>query len=114
MAGVAKARNGAVARRAAEQDVAVNVEARDRAEEAGEDGLQALAASGHNRRRRPRLRRIAGRIEADRACRANVILHQIDAGRRYDVYVHSSFADYLWNWLERAAGEYGFAVVDGA
>jgi sarcosine oxidase gamma subunit len=33
-----------------------------------------------------------------------VILHQIDAGRRYDVYVHSSFAGYLWNWLERAAG----------
>jgi len=46
--------------------------------------------------------------------KANVILHQIDASPRYDVYVHNSFADYLWNWLERAAGEYGFAVVDGA
>ncbi len=45
--------------------------------------------------------------------RANVILHQIDASPRYDVYVLNSFADYLWNWMERAAGEYGLAVAAG-
>ena len=42
--------------------------------------------------------------------RANIILHQIDASPRYDVYVQNSFADYLWNWMERAAAEYGLAV----
>ena len=44
--------------------------------------------------------------------KANVILHQVDASPRYDVYIHNSFADYLWNWLERAAAEYGLAVMD--
>lgn len=42
--------------------------------------------------------------------RANIILHQTDAAPGYDVYVLNSFADYLWNWLERAAAEYGLAV----
>ena len=45
--------------------------------------------------------------------RANIILHQIDASPRYDVYVQNSFADYLWNWMERAAAEYGLAVRAG-
>ena len=44
--------------------------------------------------------------------KANVILHQSDASPRYDIYVLNSFADYLWNWLERAAQEYGLAVID--
>jgi sarcosine oxidase subunit gamma len=44
--------------------------------------------------------------------RANVILHQIDASPRYELYVLNSFADYLWTWLERAAAEYGLAVMD--
>jgi sarcosine oxidase subunit gamma len=46
--------------------------------------------------------------------KANVILHQTDAGPRYDIYILNSFADYLWNWLERAAAEYGLAVVEAA
>ena len=46
--------------------------------------------------------------------KANVILHQTDAAPRYDIYVLNSFADYLWNWLERAAAEYGLAVMDAA
>jgi len=46
--------------------------------------------------------------------RANVILHQIDASPRYDLYVVNSFADYLWSWLERAAAEYGVAVMSEA
>jgi sarcosine oxidase, subunit gamma len=44
--------------------------------------------------------------------KANVILHQVADDPRYDVYVLNSFADYLWNWLERAAAEYGLAVSD--
>ncbi len=54
--------------------------------------------------------------------RAHVLLHRIhdlpeDAGPAFELYVHRSFADYLWHWLEDAAGEYGFAIVadtDGA
>lgn len=29
-----------------------------------------------------------------------------------DIIVRRSFADYLWRWLEDAAQEYGFAVID--
>jgi sarcosine oxidase, subunit gamma len=45
--------------------------------------------------------------------KANVIIHQLDDTPRYDIYVANSFADYLWNWLERAATEYGLAVIEG-
>jgi sarcosine oxidase subunit gamma len=44
--------------------------------------------------------------------KANVILHQTADDPRYEIYVTISFADYLWNWLERAAEEYGLAVID--
>jgi len=43
--------------------------------------------------------------------KANVILHQTADDPHYEVYVTISFADYLWNWLERAADEYGLAVI---
>jgi len=43
--------------------------------------------------------------------KANVILHQTTDEPRYEIYVTISFADYLWNWLERAAFEYGLAVT---
>ena len=52
----------------------------------------------------------AGHCAQTGLSRANIILHQIDASPRYDVYVQNSFADYLWNWMERAAAEYGLAV----
>ena len=42
---------------------------------------------------------------------AHVILHQIDDAPRYEVYVHRSFADYLWRWLEDAAREYGMSIA---
>lgn len=44
--------------------------------------------------------------------KANVILHRLSDAQRFEVYVTISFADYLWNWLERAADEYGMAVVE--
>ncbi len=44
--------------------------------------------------------------------KANVMLHQTADDPRYEIYVNNSFADYLWNWLERAAAEYGLAVID--
>ena len=41
-----------------------------------------------------------------------MILHRISDEPRFEIYVTISFADYLWNWLERAADEYGMAVVE--
>lgn len=50
--------------------------------------------------------------------KAGVTLHMVAGdkargGPSYDLYVLRSFADYLWRWLEDAAGEYGVAVVPG-
>ena len=40
----------------------------------------------------------------------HVIVHQRSDAPEFDVYVHRSFAESLWQWLEDAAAEYGFAV----
>ncbi|MEX1108520.1 MAG: sarcosine oxidase subunit gamma family protein [Dongiaceae bacterium] len=49
--------------------------------------------------------------------RANVIIEQIDdghieSGPRFDLHVAISYADYLWQWLERAGAEFGIAVEE--
>ena len=44
--------------------------------------------------------------------KANVILHRLSDEPRFEIYVTISFADYLWNWLERACDEYGMAVAE--
>ncbi len=46
--------------------------------------------------------------------RCHMLLHQTSDEPAYDIYVHRSFADYLWRWLEDAAREYGVAVVSNA
>lgn len=43
--------------------------------------------------------------------KTGVALHQTDAGPDFEIYVHRSFADYAWRWLEDAGGEYGVAVL---
>jgi len=43
--------------------------------------------------------------------RSSVILHQVDDGPTFDIYVERSQADYLWLWLETAARPYGVAVT---
>jgi sarcosine oxidase gamma subunit len=40
-----------------------------------------------------------------------MLLHQISDAPCYHVYVHRSFADYMFAWLEDAAAEY--ALVPG-
>jgi len=42
--------------------------------------------------------------------RCHILLHQLDDAPSYDIYVHRSFAVYVWNWLRDAASEYGLAV----
>ncbi len=53
----------------------------------------------------------AGRCAQTRLARAHMLLHQLDESPGYDVYVHRSFADYVWRWLEDAAEEYGMAIA---
>jgi sarcosine oxidase subunit gamma len=53
----------------------------------------------------------AGHCAQTRLARAHMLLHQLDESPAYDVYVHRSFADYVWRWLENAAEEYGMAVA---
>ena len=40
---------------------------------------------------------------------AHIILHHRNSNKQstYDLYVHRSFSEYLWSWLEDAAREYG-------
>ncbi len=47
---------------------------------------------------------------------AHVMIHQTALNKKtaaptYHLYVHRSFAQYLWAWLEDAAGEYGVGVI---
>ena len=52
----------------------------------------------------------AGSVAQSRFARCHVLLHQTDDAPAYDLYVHRSFARYLWSWLEDAAAEFGVAV----
>jgi sarcosine oxidase, subunit gamma len=49
---------------------------------------------------------------------AHVLIHQTAINKKtgaatYHVIVHRSFAEYMWAWLEDAAGEYGVQVGSG-
>ncbi len=49
---------------------------------------------------------------------AHVLIHQTALNKRtttptYHIYIHRSFAEYLWAWLEDAGGEYGIGVRAG-
>jgi len=50
-----------------------------------------------------------GRVVRTLVAKSGVILHA--TGEPFDVYVHRSFSDYLWRWLEDAGLEYGVAVL---
>jgi sarcosine oxidase subunit gamma len=52
-----------------------------------------------------------GHCAQSHLAKAQVVLHQVSEEPAFDLYVLRSFADYLWAWLEDAAGEYGLAVV---
>lgn len=44
--------------------------------------------------------------------KAAVVFHRLEADTpSFEIYVRSSFAEYLWRWIEDAAGEYGMAVT---
>lgn len=50
-----------------------------------------------------------GRCAQSTFARAHMLLHALPGA--YDLYIHRSFADYAWHWLEDAAEEYGVAVL---
>jgi len=52
-----------------------------------------------------------GHCAQSHLAKAHVILHQLDETPTFDIYVHRSFAGYLWTWLEDAADEYGYAIT---
>lgn len=44
--------------------------------------------------------------------KAAVVFHRLEGETpSFEIYVRSSFAEYLWRWIEDAAGEYGIAVT---
>jgi len=49
-----------------------------------------------------------GRVVNSLLAQAHVTLHQIadEEDPAYDIFVHRSFAEYLWSWLEDATREY--------
>ncbi len=53
----------------------------------------------------------AGRCAQTGLVGANVILRQTDDAPSFELLLLNSFADYLWTWLERAAAEYRWAIV---
>lgn len=55
----------------------------------------------------------AGMCAQSLLARTHVLLHQRDDAPTYDLYIHRSFADYAWRWLEDAALEYGLDVAAG-
>jgi sarcosine oxidase subunit gamma len=48
----------------------------------------------------------AGRCAQTGLARAHVILHKVTDDPLLEIYVHRSFAEYAWLWLEDAAREY--------
>jgi sarcosine oxidase, subunit gamma len=56
-----------------------------------------------------------GKVVNTLLAQAHVTLHQVsedveDGGCAYDLFVHRSFAEYLWSWLEDATREYGLNI----
>lgn len=54
-----------------------------------------------------------GRCAQSLMARCHMLLHQLDDRPSYDIYVHRSFAEYAWRWLEDAGAEYGVAIGSG-
>jgi sarcosine oxidase subunit gamma len=52
-----------------------------------------------------------GRCAQSGMARCHMLLHQTSDEPAYEIYVHRSFADYLWRWLEDAAAEYRLRVL---
>lgn len=51
------------------------------------------------------------RCAQSRLAKCQVLIHQASGSPRFEIYVHRSFAQYLWTWLEDAGREFGVRIV---
>ena len=52
-----------------------------------------------------------GRCAQSRLAKCQALIHQTDEAPAFEIYVHRSFAQYAWTWLEDAGGEFGVRIV---
>ena len=52
-----------------------------------------------------------GRCAQSRLAKCQVLIHQTSAAPAFEIYVHRSFAQYAWTWLEDAGREFGVRIT---
>ena len=52
-----------------------------------------------------------GRCAQSRLAKCQVLIHQTSATPAFEIYVHRSFAQYAWTWLEDAGQEFGVRIT---
>jgi len=52
-----------------------------------------------------------GRCAQSRLAKCQALIHQTHEAPAFEIYVHRSFAQYAWTWLEDAGGELGVRIV---
>ena len=52
-----------------------------------------------------------GRCAQSRLAKCQVLIHQTSATPAFEIYVHRSFAHYVWTWLEDAGREFGVRIA---
>ena len=55
----------------------------------------------------------AGTVVCTLLAKTGVILHRTSGKPSFEIYIHRSFADYAWRWLEDASLECDVAVAGG-
>ena len=52
-----------------------------------------------------------GRCAQSRLAKCQVLIHRTSAAPAFEIYVHRSFAQYAWTWLEDAGREFGVRIA---
>ena len=52
-----------------------------------------------------------GRCAQSRLAKCQVLVHRTSAAPAFEIYVHRSFAQYAWTWLEDAGREFGVRIA---
>ena len=52
-----------------------------------------------------------GRCAQSRLARCQALIHQVSVSPAFEIYVHRSFAQYVWMWLEDAGQEFGIRIA---
>ena len=54
---------------------------------------------------------VPGRCTQSRLAKCQALIHHTSATPVFEIYVHRSFAQYIWTWLEDAGREFGVRIV---